>query len=437
MTIEDVIKQIKEAQEAMTKAHSDNQAGIKSMVEETIRTVLRSHPGVTPERKVIFDGAMPSDESALTKMLPSEVQHAADNLFLLSKFLKKDVKQLKSYGDFRRMFDAKATEFRKALDSTTAGGVDEWVPTDFSAQLKEKVRLQLKVAALFPTISMPSNPYTLPVEVGNIDSFLQPENTADTGQTIIPVGDTSNISGSVTFSASGHATRVLMSKEAMEDSIVPLLPLIQSRIVLALAQGREDVLMNGDNSVTHMDSDTAGGSAQLRRKMAKGIRALGYLNSYTTDLSTLSLNNLIDMVAAMGVYGINPADTAFVTGISGAAQLMKIDAVQTLDKFGPQAVVLQGQIGFVLGRPLVVSEYQRTDLNGSGVYASASTKTTIALVNRNGIGIGERSRVETQLLTELYAVYNQNALIASERFDIQPLYPIASNRVVQLGVNVG
>lgn len=421
----------------MTKARAEDQAGIKTMVEETLRNVLRTHPGVTKERRIQFDDSMATDEASLTKMLPDEVQHAADNIFLLSSILRKPAKELKSYGNFRRLFDAKAGDFRKALDSTTAGGVDEWVPTDFSSTLREKIRLQLKVAALFPTIPMPSNPYTLPVEVGNIDSFLQSENTADTGQTIIPVGDASSISGSTTFTAQGHASRVLMSKEAQEDSIIPLLPLIQNRIVLALAQGREDVFMNGDNSGSHMDSDTAGGNANLRRKIAKGIRALAYLNSYTTDLSTLSLSNLIDMIAAMGVYGINPADTAWVTGITGAANLMKIEAVQTLDKFGPQAVVLQGQIGFVLGRPLVVSEYQRTDLASTGIYAAASTKTTIALVNRNAIACGERSKIQTQLLTEIYAVYNQNALIASERFDIQSLYPIASNRVCQLGINVG
>lgn len=437
-TLDDVVKQIKDAQDAMAKAHADNQASVKAMVEETLRTVLRNHPGVTPERKIVFDDAKAyTSTSEIEAMLPKEVQHEADNLFILSKALNKPIKSLKRYGAFRQLFDAKAGEFRKALDSTTAGGVDEWVPTDFSATLKEKVRLQLKVAALFSVIPMPSNPYTLPTEVGNIDSFLQPENTADTGQTIIPVGDTGNISGNVTFSAFGHATRVLISKEASEDSIVPLLPLIQNRIVLALAQGREDIIVNGDNSGSHMDSDTAGGSAQLRRKSAKGIRALSYLNNYTTDLSTLSINTLLDMVGAMGVYGVNPANTAFVTSINGVVALMKQEVMQTLDKVGPNAVILQGQIGFILGRPVIVSEYVRQDLAGTGIYGAASSKTVISLVNRDALAIGERTKVETQLLTELYAVYNQNALLATERMDFQSIFPIASNKVAYLGINVG
>jgi HK97 family phage major capsid protein len=433
MEVADLVKTVKEATDALTAAHADNQENVKRMVEETIKSVLRAHPGVTPQRTISFGEQ--SDRDEVLKSLPKEVQHEADKIYLLSSIMKVPAKSLKSWGNFRRVCEAKASDFIKALDSTTAGGVDEWVPTEMSASLQEKVRLQLKVASLFPTIQMPSNPYELPIEVGDINSFYLPEQTADTGQTLIPVGDTSSISGKVTFSAKALSTRVLMSKESAEDSIVPLLPLIQNRIVLALAQGREDLILNGDTAGSHEDTDTS--SATSRRKGWLGLRAMSNDQSYTRDLSTLSETNLLDLRADMGIYGVNPADLVFVTSIKGYIALMKIDAVTTLEKFGPNAVILQGQLGSIAGIPIVVSEFVRSDLNASAVYEASATKTVIHCVHRNAFAIGERSRISTQLLTELYAASNQNALLANERLDFQPVYPIASNRVVNTGINVG
>jgi HK97 family phage major capsid protein len=433
--VNEVVKALKDASDAIRSASAQNEERVNTLVEEKVKEIMRNHPGKPLGRQLSFDQSINSTREEILAAIPKEVQVEMDNLYILSSIMKCPANQLKRYAKFKKQFDAVAGEL-KALDSTTAGGVDEWVPTVMSPQLKDKIRLQLKVAGLFDTLSMPSNPYDVPVQVGDLVSFLQNENTADTGQTLIPVGDTGNVSNKLTFSAKGHMTRVLTSKEATEDSIVPILPWIQRNIVLALAQGREDAIVNGYTG-THIDSDTEAGSAQGRRRLFKGIRGLAIDNSYTTDLSTLSKDNLLTMMGNMGVYGVNPADLAWVTSIAGWIKLMKIDGVDTLDKFGPSAVLLSGQLGSILGIPIIASEYVRTDLNASGVYAAASSKTVIQLVNRRSFLVGERSTISTQLLTELYAASNQNALLATERIDFQPVFPIASNRQTELGINVG
>lgn len=435
--LDDVIKSVKDATDAIKAAQSDNKESVQKMVEQTIKNVLQNHPGFTPQRKIQFEGQLPNEKDDLLAQCPKEIQEGMDRVYLLSKMLNVHPKQLKSWDPFKRMFDAKAGEFRKALDSTTAGGVDEWVPTEMSPSLIEKVRLQLKVAALFPSIQMPTNPYVLPVEIGDIVSYKQAENTADTGQTIIPVGDSAGISGNVTFTAVGHATRVLMSKEATEDSIVPLLPLIQNRIVLALVQGREDAILNGDTAGSHEDTDIS--ASDSRKKLWLGLRAHANNQTYQTDLATLTFANLLTQRGSMGVYGVNPADLAIICSINGWIKLMQGlgNEVTTLEKFGPNATILSGQLAAVGGVPIIVSEYIRNDLNASGIYESGATKTAIYTVNRNGFAMGERSRPTSQLLQELYAVYGQNALISTERVDFEPLYPIATNRVIDLGVNVG
>jgi hypothetical protein len=293
------------------------------------------------------------------------------------------------------------------------------------------------VASLFPLIKMPTNPFELPVEVGDFASFKQPENTGDTGQTIIPIGDTSNISNKVTLSAVGHATRILMSKEAAEDSILAMWPLVERKIVLALAQGREDAILNGDTAGSHEDTDVT--AADSRRKLFLGLRAMANDNASTMvrDMGTMSLNQLLEQRGDMGVYGVNPSDLAWITGIRGLIKLMQIDVVQTLDKIGANAVVLKGQLGVVAGSPLIISEFVRQDLNASGVYQSGETKTVLQCVNRNAFVIGERGNPTTQMLRELYAIYGQDAMIATERIDFKPLFAASSNPILSSGVNVG
>lgn len=428
-------KSLKDATDAIKTAHSDMEKSVEEKVEQKLKLMLRNHPGFTPARTIKFGNEGVTEADAILGELPKEVHYEMDKIYLLSSFFKVHPKQLKSYSGFRRIFEAKAGDFMKALDSTTAGGVDEWVPTEMSPTLKEKVRLQLKVAGLFPVVPMPSNPFQAPVELGNYNTFYLPEQTADTGQTAIPVGDGNTISGAATFSAKLSTTRVLMSKVATEDSMVPLMPQVQQGIALGLAQAREDFILNGDTAGSHEDTDIT--SATDRRKGWLGLRALANDNAYTTDLSTLSLDNLLTQRGAMGVYGVNPADLAHITGIKGYIAMMKIDGVQTLDKMGPNAVLLAGQLGAVGGVPIIVSEWVREVLNSTGIYESGQTRTVIYTVNRQAFGVGERSRPQAELLTELYAIYGQNAMLITERVDFQPFYTIASNHAIDLGVNVG
>lgn len=439
--MESMLTTVKSATDAIKAAQETQSAGeqerVKKMVEETLKSVLRNHPGVTHQRSIQFnDDKLFSPDQDLLTQVPKEVQDEMDKVYIMSQILNVHPKGLKRYGHYRKLFEARANDVMKALDSTTAGGVDEWVPTEMTPSLVEKIRLQLKVAALFGVIPMSSNPYQLPVEVGNIMSFGVDEVTADTGGTEIPVGDTTNLSERTTFTAKGHKTRVLTSKEATEDSIVPLLPYIQNRIVLALAQGREDLILNGDTASPHEDTDTT--SATSRRKKWLGLRAMANDQSFVTDLATLTFSNVLGMRGNMGVYGVNPADLAIVTSIAGFIKMLKeITETTTVDKFGPNAVILSGQLASLAGVPVIVSEYVRTDLNASAVYEALATKTAIYLVNRNAFAIGEKRRPTTQFLTERYAEMDQNALIATERIDFQPLFPIASNHAIELGRNVG
>lgn len=423
--VDDLCKKVAD----LTELAQKKTEGYEETVRTLIKDVLSNHPGMTPDRKIQFADNTPRGEEAILDSMPAELQKEADDMFLISKILKTNPKSLKRWGGFER----KLGDFKKALDTATTGQGQEWVPTGFTNQLYELVRLETKVAALFPQIIMPTNPYKLPIQIGRLQTYKHAEQTADSGQTTIPVSDVNSLTGNTVLTAVGHAAYVLCSKDIEEDSIVPILPFLRAEIITALAEGREDCIVNGDTSGTD-DSDIS--SASDRRKMWTGLRRMANSNSYTADLSELSFTNFNNLLRApMKKYGVNPANLAIITGIKGYCSMLNMREVTTVDKYGPSATILSGELGKLGGVPIVVSEWIREDLTAAGVYGSGQTKTVIHLVNRNSYAVGVRREASVQLLVEKYADSDQDALKTRERVVFSPIFA-TTEKTGYLGVNV-
>src|SRR5215218_10249236 len=135
---------------------------------------------------------------------------------------------------------AMADNVLKAMDTAEAAGGAEFVPTAFSPDLINQVRLDLRVSSLFQHINMPAPTYKLPVEVGPATAYIVPENTADTGQTSITASQGGT--GQVTFTATSMGAMTRVSKELDQDSIVPMVPFIQRQLLRGLAVGLENAI---------------------------------------------------------------------------------------------------------------------------------------------------------------------------------------------------
>lgn len=431
--MEGLCKQVAELSTLAKKQNSELNETITGMVKEALAT----HQGFTPARTIEFPTTgMKFDreyrEKAILSKMDKELVAQHDDMVLLSKLMRTSPKTLKSWGGFVQNLG----DFKKALDTSASGGGTEWVPTEFSSQFYEMVRLETKVASLFPIITMPSNPYELPVELGRISTYKQAEQTGDTGQTKIPVGDGSAITGKTTLTAVAQAGRILTSKELEEDAIVPILPFIKMSLVKSLAEGREDCMLNGDTNATHEDSDIHALGATDRRKMYLGLRALANDQTYKTDLGTFNIGNMRGLRGSMGKYGVNPSRCALVVGVKGYIKLLSLAEVTTVDKYGSNATILNGELAKVDGMPVIVSEWIRENLDATGIYNVAGTKTVMHVVNRDAYVIGEKRPITTQLLSELYAESGQDALVATERHVFAPLFAIASNASTWMGYNI-
>ena len=150
------------------------------------------------------------------------------------------------------------------------------------------------------------------------------------------------------------------------------------------------------------------------------------------------------MRAKHGKYGINPAELFWLLSLQGFFKSLSLKdtagnaLVTTADKM-PAATVMTGVLGSLGGSQIAVSEFQRDDLNASGENGAVSAdniKTAIMSVHKPGFVFGNRRDASIQLLTELYAKSQQDALLCVIRKDFQPVRPIASHAAVAIGYNI-
>ena len=436
MTKEEMFKLVNDLKEKVNRAPSDKE-NIQKMVEDVLASKEKER---ISSRKAKFD--VDDDESgfvSLQKRVESSartpedrmLQKFNDDILITSVILKTHPHSLGMWRKFR----AGTSELKKALDVATSGEGAEWIPTGFSADIVDQVRLELKVANLFQTIVMPMNPYKVPVVSSDATGYLQSESIADEAQKLrASTPGTTNLE----LSAIKLAARVLFSEEISEDSIVPVLPWLKNNMITSLATAEEKAIINGDTSSTHQDSNVT--AAYDAQKAWNGLRK-SCLSAAKVDCSSFNLDTLRSIRKAMGKYGTDPKKGAWVVSVSGYIQLLSLKDSQnniiltTVDRYGPNATVLSGELGRFDGAPVIVSEYVYDNLNNSGVYdGSTATDTIVLYVYVPGWVIGDRRRVSLRSAIDIET--DQQILVVTQRKDFHSFYNIASEKVVGIGYNI-
>lgn len=356
-------------------------------------------------------------ESLQEKGVPAVVSKAFDGAFALSRQNRNAVSM---------------DEVSKALDTAETGGGAEFVFTGMSPEVINQVRQSLKLSALIPNMPMPTNPYKVPVELNPATAYLIPENVADTGQTSVPASQPGT--SSLTFNAKSIAALTRISKELNQDSLIPMIPFIQRNLLQGLANGLENALINGDITATHQDTDTTGSTNVA--KSFNGLRKYALANNWKKDAATWTLTTLRDMRKAMGKYGIDPDQLVLLVSNSAYIQMLGWDQVITVDKYGPNATVLTGELLRVDGIPVVVSPYMRQNLDATGVNgASGNTKTGVILLYRGAFALGRVQDIEL-IQSDEPVPFRQKIVMADMRADFLPTQPIATEPTLVYGYNI-
>jgi len=306
-----------------------------------------------------------------------KIQEKADDAYIIATLLRTDVRKLKTWQDFR----GSNTALRRAMDTATATEGSEWVPTVLSTNLIEKYRLQARVAALFNEIAMPRRVFPLPTNLGDMTFYLIPESLSDEPS---KTPTTQLTTGAKTLTAVKLRGRSIWSEELDEESIVAVLPAVKSNIAISASLAVEDVIINGDTTAPHQDSDVT--DTKDHRKSWKGLRKHALANAWSADLSTFDKDTTRGLLTKMAKYGITPSEVAWITGVVCYNKMRGLAELLTVDKYGPAATILTGEVGKLYGSPVIISEKTRQDLDATGVYSG--TYTELTTVNRRAFTLG-------------------------------------------------
>lgn len=321
-------------------------------------------------------------------------------------------------------------ELRKALAVATSGSGAEWIPTGFSSQVMTIIELQLRVASLFNTVNMPTSPWKNPIQTSMGAGYYVNENTADEG---VKIPASTPGTGAATYTAKKHAGRTVFSEEIDEDSIINQRAFLSQEHAKMIARAVETCIINGDNTgssgsaASHQDNaGTALFSIDYDARLAwDGLRYLALNNAGTATKSfsnadpSDALLNAVRLL--MGNVSVNPADLVWIVSINTYIKMLVLTNARTVDKYGPQATVLTGELMKYDGIPVVVSEYQFSNINASGVYDGSTTdRAMMELVYRPGFSRGLRGGVT--LAQDLDIERDQIKLVSKLRSDFVDIY---------------
>ena len=315
-----------------------------------------------------------------------------------------------------RMLEEWQSNLKAAMDSTTAGSGDELVPTQEASTLWMDVNLETMVAPLFSRVDMPSDPFEIPLQLGDVNWYPGTENLAVTA--------TALNTAKQTLTSYELVGQVPWSLTLDEDAVIAMAQEVRTGLVRNAAEVIDDVVLNGDSTaVNNINADEATIS---KSDVGKGHWLLGFdgllhlplvdntgqANDHSAAVSDGMFN---EVRGKLGKYGVRPSELAYLMDVNTYIRALSVDNFRTLDKLGPNATVLRGQLGAVEGIPVIVSEQMKlADTDGQVTDAGNVTNTgRLLIVNRSQWRVGFRR--ELAIETDRDIQKRQNIMVVSLR----------------------
>ena len=315
-----------------------------------------------------------------------------------------------------RMLDDWQNNLKAAMDSATAGSGDELVATQEAAALWADVNLETLIAPLFSRVDMPSNPFEIPLQLGGVNWYPGTENLAVTATALATARQTLN--------AQELVAEVPWSLTLDEDAVIAMAEEVRTSLVRNAVEVIDDVLLNADTTTTNninADGATIASSNAGKAHWLVGFDGLlhlplvdntGQANNHNAAVSDDMFN---EVRGKLGRYGVRPSELAYIMDVNTYIRSLTVTNFRTLDKLGPNATLLRGQLGAVEGIPVIVSEQMApADIDGKVTGAgNAQTRGRLLITNRTQWRVGYRRELMIETTRDIQK--RQNIMVVSMR----------------------
>lgn len=327
-----------------------------------------------------------------------------------------------------RMYEDWEKSLTAAMDSTTSGSGDELVPTQEARQLWMDVNLDTLVWQQLPLVQMPSNPFDMPLQLGDINFYPGVQNVA--------AKSTDLSTNKKTITAYELVGIVAASYDLSEEAAIAFMDELRMGIRRNASEVLDDVLLNADTTVTNgINSDGAtianddAGKAQWRIGF-DGLRHLPLVDAtgQATAFNAAPTDAMFgDNLGLMGKYGIRPSQVLHIIDIFTYLASLDVGNFRTLDKMGPNATLITGQLASVAGIPVIISEFMRkADTDGKVTDGGNVADTgTLLTINKTQWRRGQFRDISLEPVVD--PEKRQNRIVVSMKVALQQREPTIGN----------
>ena len=272
---------------------------------------------------------------------------------------------------------------KAGIDYTTnAGDIDQEV----SRQIEKEVTLNLRTAGLFREIQVNGAATVLPIQPDVEPATFQTGAASAGNLENRGASDSTYKPAQVILNAYRLISQTFMDNHVDEEVLVNLMPMLVESVARAHARAVDNAIINGSGSITGLDGYATASS--VAPSIAGG--------------AVLTAANLLTARKAMGKYGINPSDVAYIISQARYYELIEDSGFADITDVGSDiATKLTGAIGAVYGSPVIVSDSFAAEADGVPCAFAVNTRN-YAIPRLRGVA------VETD-----YEVGNQRRVIVA------------------------
>jgi hypothetical protein len=389
------------------------------------------HDGPSEELRNTFEAVSES------KRVPSLVAKADDERHIEEMYRRRVLDR----AGYERAMSAVGNVYG-AMDTSEAGFGDELTGNQYIRELWTGARRASRVFGLIEQFDMTDPTAFLPVEADIPEMLFVSESTANNSANYNTVKTGSN---RVQVDAKKFVIHQMWSGEMEEDSLIPFVPFLRRQQAVSLAHYSDSLVLNGDTTnagTGNINLDDADPADTKHYLAFDGIRHAGLVDNtanradiagaITLGAFKSSRSRMLD-TTYLHDWGhpISPDDLVYVADPETADNVAFLDEVLTVDKYGPQATILTGEQGRVLGHPLISSiAMSKTEADGKVSTTGANnTKGQLVGFNRRGYVVGVRRRLQVE--TERLPGSDQTRIVLSTRLGFGRFTPTGAASAIE------
>lgn len=316
---------------------------------------------------------------------------------------------------------------KDVIGSDLIPGADEgaFLPKQYADDFIKVIREENYLRGIFREVVMTRPTFEIPRVTADVSVYLIGETDPATSIT----SSEPTIAAPLSLQAKKLAARTNYSSEVDEDAKLAMVPFLKESMAGAMGTAEEKAFIQGKMAgLPVVVTDP--------RQAFDGLLRIAQIAGVSQQVDALGADLDVAIIEAarrkLLLHGRNVKSLVLLVTPYQASILRQLDKVVTVDKYGPNATILSGELGKIMGITIVESQNVP---EGNDPDVPAAGEGRAILVNKNSPIIGDRRRIKFE--TDKVITSDSRILVCTERIAFGLMYTAAVVEIDNLKTTLG